>query len=80
MPRYDYVCETGHRYERTEPFGSPREHACEQCGKNATRAISLPKVLFKGEGWRKTPSTEAVSNEDFDFVDGPVETPGCCGG
>jgi putative FmdB family regulatory protein len=80
MPTYDYVCTAGHRYERQEPFGSPREHPCEQCGETASRAIVLPKVLFKGEGWRKAPATEAAASfDDVDFVDGPLDS-GCCGG
>ena len=56
MPRYDYRCEAGHKYERQEPFGSPSEHACQRCGKPARRLLSTPTVVFKGSGWYKTDS------------------------
>ena len=54
MPRYDYRCEAGHRYERTEPFGSPADQPCERCGKPAHRVLNAPTVLFKGSGFYKT--------------------------
>ena len=54
MPRYDYRCEAGHKYERQEPFRSPSEHACERCGKPARRLISTPTVVFKAGGFYKT--------------------------
>ena len=60
MPRYDYRCQAGHRYERQEPFGSPTEHPCEKCGKTAQRQISAPTVIFKGDGWYKTDSRDAA--------------------
>jgi putative FmdB family regulatory protein len=60
VPRYDYRCEAGHRYEKQEPFGSPSEHPCEKCGKTAQRQISAPTVVFKGGGWYKTDSRDAA--------------------
>lgn len=60
MPRYDYRCKAGHRYEKQEPFGSPAEHPCEKCGKIAQRQISTPIVIFKGDGWYKTDSRDAA--------------------
>ena len=58
MPRYDYRCKAGHRYEKQEPFGSPVEHPCEKCGKTAQRQLSTPTVIFKGGGWYKTDSRD----------------------
>ena len=58
MPRYDYRCKAGHRYEKQEPFGSPVEHPCEKCGKTAQRQLSAPTVIFKGGGWYKTDSRD----------------------
>jgi putative FmdB family regulatory protein len=56
LPTYDYRCKKGHRYERREPFGSPITHACEKCGKEATRVLNAPAISFKGSGWYKTDS------------------------
>lgn len=56
MPAYDYRCERGHRYERREPFGSPRTHDCEKCGQPAQRVLTAPAIAFKGSGWYKTDS------------------------
>jgi putative FmdB family regulatory protein len=54
VPRYDYRCEAGHKYEAQEPFGSPSTHACPKCGKLAQRQLSPPTVIFKGSGFYKT--------------------------
>ena len=54
MPRYDYRCKAGHKYEKQEPFGSPVEHPCEKCGKTALRQLSTPTVIFKGGGFYET--------------------------
>lgn len=54
MPRYDYRCESGHKYERQEHFGSPAEHPCDRCGKPARRLIVAPTVVFKSGGFYKT--------------------------
>ena len=56
MPNYEYRCKKGHRYERREPFGSPREHECEKCGEPASRQLNAPAIAFKGSGWYKTDS------------------------
>lgn len=64
MPAYDYRCEDGHAYERREPFGSPVEHPCEDCGKPARRQFSAPTVVFKGSGWYKTESRGKAPAED----------------
>ena len=56
MPAYDYLCEAGHHYEKREPFGSPPQQPCEECGQLARRQFSAPTVVFKGTGWYKTDS------------------------
>lgn len=62
MPTYDYECAAGHVYERREPFGSPSEHDCEQCGKPAHRLLSAPPLIFKGSGWYATDSRSNSRN------------------
>lgn len=59
MPAYDYMCEAGHHYEKREPFGSPVEQPCEECGEPARRQFSAPTVVFKGKGWYATDSRGA---------------------
>ena len=54
MPRYDYRCEAGHKYELQQPFGSPIEHPCERCGKPARRVLVAPPLVFKAGGFYKT--------------------------
>lgn len=54
MPRYDYRCDAGHKYELQQPFGSPTEHPCERCGKPARRVLVAPPLVFKGGGFYKT--------------------------
>ncbi len=54
MPRYDYRCEAGHKYEVREPFGSPAVHPCQRCGKEARRVLFAPPLVFKGQGFYKT--------------------------
>ena len=54
MPRYDYRCESGHKYELQQPFGSPTEHPCERCGKPARRVLVAPPLVFKAGGFYKT--------------------------
>lgn len=56
MPTYDYRCDEGHRYEKREPFGSPAQQPCDECGETARRVIHAPPVVFKGSGWYKTDS------------------------
>ena len=56
MPTYDYRCDEGHRYDKREPFGSPPEQPCDECGRTARRVIHAPPVVFKGSGWYKTDS------------------------
>ncbi|MEX1022241.1 MAG: FmdB family zinc ribbon protein [Dehalococcoidia bacterium] len=54
MPRYDYKCESGHKYEKVQPFGSAPEHPCEKCGKVARRMLVAPPLVFKASGYYKT--------------------------
>jgi putative FmdB family regulatory protein len=60
VPRYDYRCEAGHKYELQQPFGSPTEHECNKCGKPARRIVTVaPPLIFKAGGYYKT------SDRDF---------------
>ena len=54
MPRYDYRCDAGHKFELQLPFGSSSEQPCERCGKPAHRQMVAPTVVFKAGGFYKT--------------------------
>ena len=54
MPVYEYRCENGHHFDKTQGFDAPREQNCPQCGALALRQISLPAVIFKGPGFYST--------------------------
>jgi len=54
VPRYDYKCTGGHKYELTQPFGSPTTHPCQKCGKEARRVLVAPPLVFKADGYYKT--------------------------
>ena len=72
MPTYDYRCDSGHRYDKRQPFGSPPEQPCDECGETARRVIHAPPVVFKGSGWYATDSrstskrSEPAKDEDSD--------------
>ena len=66
MPRYDYRCEAGHKYELTEPFGSPAVHPCHKCGKEARRLLVAPPLVFKAGGYYKTESRGGLTRSDRD--------------
>lgn len=66
MPRYDYRCEAGHKYEVTEPFGSPSVHPCQKCGKEARRVLVAPPLVFKGQGFYKTSGRSGTGSTGFE--------------
>jgi putative FmdB family regulatory protein len=54
VPVYEYRCNKGHQYEKTEGFDAPVEQPCSTCGSRARRQISMPAVIFKGPGFYST--------------------------
>ena len=54
MPVYEYRCNAGHEYEKTEGFDAPSVQKCVNCGATARRKISMPSVIFKGRGFYST--------------------------
>jgi putative FmdB family regulatory protein len=63
LPRYDYRCEAGHKYEKQEPFGSPAHQPCQRCGKPAHRVLNAPTMVFKSGGFYKTESRGSVPSD-----------------
>jgi putative FmdB family regulatory protein len=62
VPVYEYRCENGHLYDKTEGFDAPREQACLVCGQPAKRQISLPAVIFRGSGFYSTDNRKSGGN------------------
>ena len=52
MPIYEYQC-TGcaHRFELKQSIKDDPIKECPRCGKDVTKLISSPAIMFKGSGW-----------------------------
>lgn len=73
MPRYDYKCEAGHKYELQQPFNSPMEHACQKCGKPAHRMLTAPPLIFKAGGYYKSSGRDFSSDSGSGSSDSKSE-------
>jgi putative FmdB family regulatory protein len=62
VPVYEYRCQKGHLYEKTEGFNAPPAQSCLVCGQPARRQISLPAVIFRGSGFYSTDNRKSGSN------------------
>jgi putative FmdB family regulatory protein len=52
MPTYTYECETcGEGFERILPMSDSDVPQTCDCGGKGKRTISMPNVIFKGDGW-----------------------------
>ena len=52
MPTYEYVCPSGHAFEKFQKMTDKPRAKCPTCGKAATRKISGGSALvFKGSGF-----------------------------
>jgi predicted nucleic acid-binding Zn ribbon protein len=54
VPRYDFRCEAGHRFELALPFGSDMEQPCTRCDKPARRGFHSPLFRYRGMGFYTT--------------------------
>jgi predicted nucleic acid-binding Zn ribbon protein len=54
VPRYDFRCEAGHRFELELPFGSDMEQPCVRCDKTARRGFNTPLFRYRGMGFYTT--------------------------
>ena len=54
MPRYDFACEAGHRFELELPFKSALEQPCTRCDKTARRGFNPPLFRYRGMGFYTT--------------------------
>jgi putative FmdB family regulatory protein len=61
LPVYEYRCNGGHEYEKTEGFDAPAVQTCPDCGAEARRLLSVPAVIFKGSGFYSTDNRKSWS-------------------
>ena len=75
MPTYEYRCSAGHQYEKREGFDAPAKQKCEKCGKQASRVIFAPPIVFKGNGFYKTDSRGSGTSVDTGSSDSSSTSP-----
>ena len=52
MPIYEYQCTScAHRFEVKQGIKDDPIKECVRCGKEVTKLISSPAIMFKGSGW-----------------------------
>ncbi|MBI4001593.1 MAG: hypothetical protein HY348_07400 [Nitrospira defluvii] len=52
MPIYEYQCTScAHRFELKQSIKDEPIKECPRCGKDVTKLISSPAIMFKGSGW-----------------------------
>ncbi len=80
MPIYEYVCQScAHRFEVKQSMKDDPIASCVRCGKDVTKVISAPAIMFKGSGWYVTdysdkmkPPSEANASETATKSDKPA--------
>jgi len=45
MPRYDYLCKCGHKWDVIEPHDATRVRKCVECGGRAIRLFPCPNII-----------------------------------
>jgi len=52
LPIYEYQCTScAHRFEVKQGIKDEPIKECVRCGKEVTKLISSPAIMFKGSGW-----------------------------
>ena len=73
MPIYEYACRScGRRVEVIHGINDPGPTACEACGGQMAKRLSLPSIVFKGSGWAKKDARAASAPK----ADGGEPKPG----
>lgn len=55
MPIYEYLCQTcSHRFEVKQSIKDDPITSCARCGREVSKLISSPAIMFKGSGWYVT--------------------------
>lgn len=75
MPIYEYQCTNcAHRFEVKQSIKDDPIKECMRCGKEVTKLISPPAIMFKGSGWYITDYSDKMKPGGSDTSDKPAAT------
>lgn len=75
VPIYEYQCGScAHRFEVKQSIKDDPIKECVRCGKEVTKLISPPAIMFKGSGWYITDYSDKMKPGGSDTSDKPAET------
>lgn len=75
MPIYEYQCAScAHRFEVKQSIKDDPIKECARCGKEVTKLISPPAIMFKGSGWYITDYSDKMKPGGSDTSDKPAAT------
>ncbi|MCW5799336.1 MAG: transcriptional regulator [Nitrospira sp.] len=73
MPIYEYQCSScAHRFEVKQSIKDEPIKECVRCGKEVTKLISPPAIMFKGSGWYITDYSDKMKPGGSDTSDKPA--------
>ena len=75
MPIYEYQCTScAHRFEVKQSIKDEPIKECVRCGKEVTKLISPPAIMFKGSGWYITDYSDKMKPGGSDTSEKPAAT------
>ncbi|MBS0171970.1 MAG: transcriptional regulator [Nitrospira sp.] len=75
MPIYEYQCTScAHRFEVKQSIKDDPIKECVRCGKDVTKLISPPAIMFKGSGWYITDYSDKMKPGGSDTSEKPAAT------
>ena len=75
MPIYEYQCSScAHRFEVKQSIKDDPIKECVRCGKEVTKLISPPAIMFKGSGWYITDYSDKMKPGGSDTSDKSAAT------
>lgn len=73
MPIYEYQCTScAHRFEVKQSIKDDPIKECVRCGKDVTKLISPPAIMFKGSGWYITDYSDKMKPGGSDTSEKPA--------
>ncbi len=73
MPIYEYQCTScAHRFEVKQSIKDDPIKECIRCGKDVTKLISPPAIMFKGSGWYITDYSDKMKPGGSDTSEKPA--------
>ena len=79
MPIYEYQCTScAHRFEVKQSIKDEPIKECVRCGKEVTKLISSPAIMFKGSGWYITDYSDKMKpGSGSDTSEKPAASSAC---